>query len=321
LPRRLREALTYVERKGAADTLDQELRYLADNDVARLHGSFALVRIIIWAIPILGFLGTVIGITMALASLSLNLEQSMQEVKAGLATAFDTTALSLSLSMVLMFTQFFCERYETRLLERVDAAASSELVGRFEESAGGSDPHVAAVRRMVEAVLQSSDRLVHRQAELWQQSIGEAQRQWSQLAAAAGGQLEGALAAALRQSLQDHARGLAEAEAALAEKSHQQWRQVQEALQSGAAAVSGQQRELVRQGEVLGQVVAAVGQVARLEDSLNQNLAALAAAGHLQETLTSLSAAVQLLIARLGPLPAEGPPVQLRQVHRPGQAA
>ena len=66
---RLREALEHVERKGSADDLDEELKYLADLDAGRQHDSYALVRIIIWATPMLGFLGTVVGITQALGDL------------------------------------------------------------------------------------------------------------------------------------------------------------------------------------------------------------------------------------------------------------
>ena len=63
---RLRAALEHVCRQGSAESLDNELKYLSDLDAARLHSSYALFRVIVWAIPILGFLGTVIGITMML---------------------------------------------------------------------------------------------------------------------------------------------------------------------------------------------------------------------------------------------------------------
>ena len=66
LVRRLRAALNYVRFRGNAEALDDELKYLADMDAARIQAGFGLFRVIIWAIPILGFLGTVIGITMAL---------------------------------------------------------------------------------------------------------------------------------------------------------------------------------------------------------------------------------------------------------------
>ena len=68
---RLRAALQHVQRHDSAESLDDELKYLSDMDAARLHAGYSLFRVIVWAIPILGFLGTVIGITMALNSVDL----------------------------------------------------------------------------------------------------------------------------------------------------------------------------------------------------------------------------------------------------------
>ena len=55
------------------------------------------MRLIVWAIPILGFLGTVIGITMALNAIDPKaVEESMMQVTTGLGVKFDTTALALA---------------------------------------------------------------------------------------------------------------------------------------------------------------------------------------------------------------------------------
>ena len=69
LGRRLNDLLESVERKGSAAGLDDEIKYLADMDAARQQDSYALVKIVIWAAPMLGFLGTVVGITDALGDL------------------------------------------------------------------------------------------------------------------------------------------------------------------------------------------------------------------------------------------------------------
>lgn len=298
---RLRDGLEHVRRKGTADTLDEELKYLADVDAARIHSSYALVRIVIWAIPILGFLGTVVGITLAIANLSpQQLESSLPEVTAGLGVAFDTTALGLALSMVLMFSQFLTDRAEHNLLAQVDVRATQELVGRFSPMGTGGDPQMVAVRRMADAVLQATERVVHRQAELWQATIEAAHTQWAQHSAATLHQIETALTKALNASLENHARHLSEAEHKIASRQREQVQQMQEALTRSAEAVRGQQAELVKQGEVLLKVVDATGQVTKLEDALNRNLSALSGAQNFEETLVSLSAAIHLLSARLG---------------------
>ncbi len=128
--RRLRAALEHVCRHGTAETLNDELKYLSDIDGARLHQGFGLFRVILWAIPILGFLGTVVGITMALNSVDLKSpDQSMLQVLNGLGLKFDTTAVALSMSMVLMFVHFFVDRAANGLLDQVDRRVEVELAG------------------------------------------------------------------------------------------------------------------------------------------------------------------------------------------------
>ncbi len=309
--RRLREALEYVQRKGSADTLDEHLRYAADLDVGRMQASYALVRIIIWAIPILGFLGTVVGITLAIAQLNGgDLDKSLPQMIGALKIAFDTTALALGLSMILMFAQFIADRFETQLLGQVDERTAAELVGRFEEYGAATDPQAASVRRMADAVIAATGQLVERQAELWRASIDTAHQQWTESTSAASAQLEetllantrrieGALAGALATGLKQHADTLTAAEKELAQQQYARWQAVQQALTASTDALRGQQAEMLKQGEVLKEVLAATGEVRSLEQTLNDNLAALGASHNFEETVLSLSAAIQLLSTQL----------------------
>ena len=121
-----------MRRQESADQLDEELKYLADVEADRTYEAYALARMIIWATPMLGFLGTVIGITLALGDLSPEAlvnspKEAMEGLLSGLSVAFDTTALALSLSMMLMFAQFLANQLETQLLTVVQRVASEEL--------------------------------------------------------------------------------------------------------------------------------------------------------------------------------------------------
>ena len=320
LPRRLREALQSVLFAGSADKLGDELKYLSESDGARSHASYGLLRIIIWAIPILGFLGTVIGITMAIASLNPQaLEDSLPTVTGGLGVAFDTTALALGLSMVLMFVQFFVDRIESRLLSAVDARAADELAGRFEQLGTGDDPQIAAMRRLTETMLKATEKLVERQSELWQRSMDAAAARWNDLASSAGRQLETSLSAALTQSLVAHAEKLAASAEATTEQNRRNWGRLQQTLADSTQAMKAQQAELARQSEILLRVVDATGHVAKLEEQLNRNLAALAGSQHFEETLLNLAGTVNLLNARLGHVAA--PHVGLTPNSTVGKAA
>lgn len=395
LVRRLREAIEYVRRKDTADSLDQYLRHLEELDLARMHAGYSIVRIVIWAIPILGFLGTVIGITMAIANLSPQaLEKSLPEVTSGLGVAFDTTALALALSMVLMFVKFGVERVEDRLLTAVDDRASEELVGRFQETGVDTDPNVAAIRRMSEQVLGAVEALTERQAQVWKDSIVETHEHWARVNSSTGQLIKETLDSSLQESLQHHAdvlnhgvekhvsqlnegtdrtlgrlhdgleklaellvqalhehgevmiasekelaqenrRHLTEVEAAVGEamvisadrqeqliqQSETLLKKLQVALVEAAGATVRQQEQLVRQGDVLLRVVDATGQIKKLEDSLNQNLATLDKTQNFQESALSLSAAIQLLCARLGQAKPGTPAVDISGDHPASHAA
>ena len=184
---RLRAALQHVRWRGSAESLDDELKYLSDMDAARTHAADGLFRVIVWAIPILGFLGTVLGITMALNGVDLQSpDQSMLEVINGLGLKFDTTALALTLAVVLMFIHFYVERAENLLLEQVDRRVQQELFDRFAIVATGTDGQLVAIRRMAETLLQTSEAVARRQAELWQASVDSAAQHWAKMAEAAG---------------------------------------------------------------------------------------------------------------------------------------
>ena len=187
---RLHAAVHYVRRLGSTEGLDDELKYRADLDATRAHSRYALFRVIVWAIPILGFLGTVIGITLALNGIDPKKpDESMLQVITGLGLKFDTTAVALSLSMVLMFAHFFVDRAESVLLAAVDGRVESDVAEHLPLAPAGPDGQVAAMRRMAEVMVAATDRLIERQAQLWQASMDAAARRWSESGDAAAANL------------------------------------------------------------------------------------------------------------------------------------
>jgi len=170
-------------------------------------------------------------------------------------------------------------------------------------------------------MLATTNRVVERQAELWHTTVDTAQERWNRLAHAQEQQMETALAGALSTSLERYADRLMAAEQIVAEQNRQHWNAVQQSLAQTAETLVAQQTQLVRQGEILLQVVEATGQVTRLEDALNHNLAALGTTHNFAETLVSLSAALNLLTARLNAADADRRQVTLKRSAVEGQAA
>ncbi len=319
LGQRLESALRVVAARRTADGLDDELKYLADVDAARQHESFALVRILIWATPMLGFLGTVIGITQALGNLdpqelATSVQTAMDKLLSGLYVAFDTTALALTLSIALMFVQFIVDRVESALLSAVDERVQVELRGRFGGTRRSSDPQVAAVEQMSEAVIRTTEVLVKQQVALWESALESAEARWTRTVSQATEQISDGLRPALDAALVDFAERLRSASydaAAVYCEEMEKWRDV---VVRQAEQLEQANRLAAAQQETWRRTIDAAGDVVSLQQSLNENLQSLAAAGQFEEAVVSLSATVQLLAARLG---APGSP---RRVDLPAPA-
>jgi biopolymer transport protein ExbB/TolQ len=179
---RLRAALEYLGRKGSTLDLEDELRSLAEVDTDRKHSSYAMVRIMLWALPFVGSLGTVVGIANAVANLGPDTPvSSVAAVTPGLKLALETTALALVLSVSLMLLMFVADHLESRLLAAVDARANRELVGRFRgQTMMNGGQATAAEPGMNDAVMQAMEKMAQRQAEMWQANLDAVTKHWDE---------------------------------------------------------------------------------------------------------------------------------------------
>jgi len=299
LPRRLRGALDFVGRTGSADGLEDHLKYLSDLDASRAANGHGLVKFVVWAIPILGFLGTVIGITVAIANLSPTQMDNISGVVAGLGTAFDTTATALALSMILMFLQFALDRAEQRLLADVDEAAWRGLAGRFQSLAGDAGTTLA-IARLGDTLGRGSARLLEAQEEAWRSLERTAGVGLSRALGDAADTLRIALDAALDDSVTRFGESLARAHDAATAQREARWIEAAESLAEAVRGLAAREEAIAGQAAVLAGAVEAARDLAALERSLDANLATVAATGRFEEVLATLSAAVQLLAARAG---------------------
>ncbi len=320
LVRRLREALDLVVRTGSAEKLEEHLKYLSDLDASRAAQGYGLVRFVIWAIPIMGFLGTVIGITVAIACLSPTQLENISGVVAGLGTAFDTTATALALSMVLMFLQFVIDRYEQQLLSEVDAVAWEALAGRF-QSLAGDGAATLAVARLGETVSRGTAKLLEAQEQSWRSLERTATASLSRALDDAGRHLNESMSASLDGTLARWSDNLVAAHEELLSKREDRWTHAAESLAAAVRGLEHHQASLADQTQLLGKVVEATRDITALERSLDANLGALATSGRFDEALATLSAAVQLLAARAGDVTADARRVELQPARRTGKAA
>lgn len=112
------------------------------------ESSFSVPRILVWAIPLLGFIGTVVGISQAVSEFSgvLDTAGDVDKIKdgigavtTGLSVAFDTTLLALFLSVMVMIPLVLVERHESRLLLGIDIFINDKLLPRLKDKSQGMD--------------------------------------------------------------------------------------------------------------------------------------------------------------------------------------
>jgi biopolymer transport protein ExbB/TolQ len=139
-------------RRSTEDVIDQ-LVTQSQLDANAVESSYTMIRVFIWAIPLLGFIGTVVGISAAVAGFSdsvasaVDLEvmkQSIGSVTTGLGVAFDTTLLALVMSIVIMFPASSLQKAEEDFLGQVDAYCDERLGRRVHDGANAQAPGAAA---------------------------------------------------------------------------------------------------------------------------------------------------------------------------------
>lgn len=293
LGRRIAGVLAFVNSRGSVNELDDQLRTLADNDAMTQDSSYSLLRFITWAIPILGFLGTVVGITDAVAGVTPEtLEQSLSGVTSGLATAFDTTALALLLTMILMFFSFVSERFEQNILQQVDAYVDAELAHRFERTGPESSPIVEALRHNSESLVHAAELLVEKQAALWSRSVEAIEQRRSEMDSKHFDAMHRALEQALEGTLTRYLQHLRQTEEKFLARS--------QTIMDGLTETAERFR---LQTAALAQLQDNEAQLLRLHEALNENLAAVANTGAFEQAVQSLSAAIHLLTARAATAP------------------
>ncbi len=178
LPSRVRQlAIFAAESKSASvGQLMEVNREGSGLDQEQAAGRFTLPKYILYLLPVIGFIGTVEGISKALMNISLVLPMvkdldgfmnNLTSVTSALQVAFDSTLLALFLSAALMLVLTLVYKRSEDLLGRVDrwvveralprvgAAAEHPLAAGVSEALA---PHLEAMRRDMVAALEPATR-------------------------------------------------------------------------------------------------------------------------------------------------------------------
>jgi hypothetical protein len=171
LPARIRQLAGYLEgsRTPSVGQLMEINREGSALDQEHASGRFTLTRYILYLLPVIGFIGTVEGISRALMNISKVLPMvkdldgfmsNLTGVTSALQIAFDSTLLALFLSAALMLVQTLVYRRAEDLLARVDRWVVEHVLPRFgaDDAVGAAGTSGAAeldrMRRELAAILQ-----------------------------------------------------------------------------------------------------------------------------------------------------------------------
>ena len=116
LPRALLSALQrFGSTRNIAD-VSGVIKDVCANEAERLDSELTIVRYIAWAIPSIGFLGTVRGIGQALAQAHQAVSGDIAGVTASLGVAFNSTFIALVVSILIMFLLYQLQLMQDRLV-------------------------------------------------------------------------------------------------------------------------------------------------------------------------------------------------------------
>jgi len=132
--------LSNVRNLGRILDLGEILRTQADHDESVMETSYNSIRGLVWAIPILGFIGTVSGLSYAIGGFGRVLSQTdnptqmidaLKGVTGGLATAFETTLLALIAALLVQMAMTFQKKREEEFLDECTEYCQREVLSRL----------------------------------------------------------------------------------------------------------------------------------------------------------------------------------------------
>ena len=132
LPRCLLAALHRFGATRSVADASASAHGVCDGEVDRLDSELSLLRYIAWAIPAIGFIGTVRGIGDALAQAHRAMQGDLSGVTQGLGTAFNSTLVALLLSLLLMFLLHHLQTDQERLVRDTASYLDERLIHSLE---------------------------------------------------------------------------------------------------------------------------------------------------------------------------------------------
>ncbi len=133
-------ALANLHNIGHAADVAAILKVQAESDEAQIASSYGIIQGFMWGIPVLGYIGTVLGLSQAIGAFTETLQAggdlvairaSLKTVTGGLATAFETTLIALVCAFILQMIVSFMQAVESQFLDDCNDVCSKQVAGKL----------------------------------------------------------------------------------------------------------------------------------------------------------------------------------------------
>ncbi len=298
--KRLIAALSFVTEKGKAEDFPEHLQYLADQDDDHSHASFGLIRFVMGASPVLGFLGTVIHFGSALSGNSYDdLADRLPNVVSQMGAAFNTTTVALASALSMMLALFLLERIDRGIVRQIDRYLEREVANRFEINDPSITPFLSVLQSANDEALKSIQATLSAQVTQWKASLEQVfelmtsrqqqeLHQW-QTALTALQQRHDAADAAMTERLKQTL-------VAVDNRHEQQLDRIEHALEQAL----GVREDFGTLQRTLEGLARGEGKLVDQQRLLSDNLRVLRESSQLDQALHGLTAAIHLMTARQG---------------------
>ncbi len=128
LPRALLNALRRFSSTRNIQDVSSSTHTICESEAERLESELSMIRYISWAIPSIGFIGTVRGIGEALAQADKAVQGDIAGVTQSLGVAFNSTFIALLISIFLMFLVYQLQLLQERLVFDSEAYCDEKLI-------------------------------------------------------------------------------------------------------------------------------------------------------------------------------------------------
>jgi biopolymer transport protein ExbB/TolQ len=137
---RVQLALSNLRNMRRISDVGEVLESQANTDEAIFESSYTVVRGLVWAIPVLGFIGTVLGLSAAIGEFGqvlsaandiATIKPALQQVTGGLSVAFETTLQGLLGALGVQLVLTFVRRAEEGFLDDCKEYCQRNIVNRL----------------------------------------------------------------------------------------------------------------------------------------------------------------------------------------------